>query len=310
MRLDHVNVYIFEDEDGWTIFDTGMEHDLCRTAWQDVLDGPLARRPVRRVIASHFHFDHVGLAGWLVERTGAEFLMADKEYALASTVLGTDPEEIVRNKERSYLRSGLDAETARLVARREATVGRFLSPLPEHHTRLAAGQQLAIGGRQWQVLTGGGHSVEQVMLYGAASQIFLAADQVLPEISPNISVYWSNPDSDPLADFLVSLRDIARSVNDAALVLPGHRTAFLGLHKRIAELEAHHASRCDAILSACNNEALSARQLVRAIFERDFDSDVIGQALGEAMAHVNFLQNRGALVAAERSDGSLAYRAN
>jgi glyoxylase-like metal-dependent hydrolase (beta-lactamase superfamily II) len=176
--------------------------------------------------------------------------------------------------------------------------------LPSGFERLGAGQDLAFGGRDWRVLTGGGHSPEQVMLAGQG--LFFAADQVLARISPNISVVPMMPNDDPLSVYLDSLAVLAKTVPDDVLVLPCHNLPFRGLHARLASLAAHHRQRCDVISLAAKAKALTAAEILTAMFPRPLDPHQYRFAIGETLAHVNHMLGCGRLVA--EGDAVRRYR--
>lgn len=296
-RLDHVNVYLLEDGPGWTVFDTGIGDDLTRAVWQAIL----RERQIARVIVTHFHPDHAGMAGWLCDTTRAPLFMSQTEY-LASLVLHLNPERLQSEPYRSfYLDHGLSPE---VVARLLGVGNRYLSMLtglPRTFRRLIAGEALEIGGRRWEVLTGGGHSPEQVMLHCTEDRILLAADQVLARISPNISVQAMDPQGDPLGIYIRSLRGLKETVAEDALVLPGHNLPFYGLHQRADELLVHHRARCDAIGAACSVKPHTVAELVPIVFGRTIDDPhQMGFAFGETLAHVNYMEREGRL----RLDGT------
>ena len=308
-RLSQVNVYVFEDDGGWTVLDTGVADAPTYAAWEAALDGVLSHRPVKRLICSHFHLDHVGLAGWLHERFSPEFCMSQTEYLLARVFQSDRSDESLDRQGRFFQAGGLGADIARKIMSLRMAGRDLQTPLPRTFERLSHGDALRIGGREWTVLTGAGHSVEQVMLYSKSDRLFLPADQVLPEISPNISVGHMLPNGDPLGDFLTSLGQIRSLVRDDALVLPGHRMPFYGLHRRINELVNHHASRCDAVMEACRAGPCTGVDLVKVIFQRDFELEVVGSAIGEALAHANYLCRQGLLHKDISPDGHYNFRA-
>lgn len=309
-RLNHVNAYILEDDDSWTVFDTGVADAACREVWQGLLRGLLSGRPIKRIIGSHFHFDHVGLVGWFHAQLKPALYMAETEYLLAQ-VFHTDPfDEGLRRQIRFFKSCGLDPVSAEQVGRDRLGIRDLQTALPPTFHRLRAGDNIRIGGREWEVLSGAGHAFEQLMLFSRGDRIFLSADQVLPEISPNISVGVLSPTSDPLGDFLRSLSQIKAVVTDEAFVLPGHRTPFFGLHERIDQLISHHHLRCDAILQSCRDVPFTALELVPVVFQRDIEQSAMAPALGEAVAHANYLQRQGSLKVDRRADGALLYRAS
>jgi len=294
-RLDHVNIYLIENEDGWTTFDTGLGTDACRQAWETALAGPLEGQRLKSVIVSHFHPDHVGLAGWLCEHHEVELTMPRPEY-LHSVLLQFAPadygEEVFRP---FYRRHGLSAEATEIVLSRGHEYLRRTTGVPASYHRIKHGDTLTIGSRDFQVQTGGGHSLEQAMLYRPQEQLFIAADQVIARISPNVSVHPMEPSLDALGIYLASLQAIRNSIAPDVLVLPGHGLPFYGLHERIEELIAHHAARCAEIAAACKDAPLTVAEIVPVLFTRTLDAHQTGFAFGEVLAHVNHMLGRGEL---------------
>src|SRR5262245_40706208 len=270
-RLDHVNVYLLADGDGWAVLDTGLDNEATRAAWEALLAGPLAGRPLTRTLATHYHPDHMGLAGWPCARFELPLLMSQTEY-LVSLAIHLDPGALNAEPYRSFYRShGLDAGTTERLLTGGQRYLRMISGLPRTFRRLIAGELLRIGGRAFEVLTGGGHAPEQVMLFCPAENLFLCADQVLARISPNISVQAMDPEGDPLGIYLRSLAALRRDIPADALVLPGHNLPFVGLRARIDELCAHHEARCRAIEGACRRGPCTAADLVPVVFRRVID---------------------------------------
>ncbi len=299
-RLDHVNIYLVEDPPGYAVIDTGIGDDPTRAAWESLLDGLLPSRPLTRVIATHFHPDHVGLAGWLCDRFAIPLLMSQTEY-LSSLVLHLDPKALVSEPYRGFYRGqGLDVDTTEKLLNQGQGYLRMMTGLPRTFRRLIAGETLQIGARSFQVLSGGGHSPEQVMLYCAADRLLLCADQVLARISPNISVQAMDPEGDPLGIYLRSLADLKRTLPADTLVIPGHNLPFVGLHARLDELAAHHEDRCAAILEACRHKGCTAAELVPVVFRRLIDDPhQMGFAFSEALAHINLMRRQGRLTVAD-----------
>ena len=288
-RLDHVNIYLIEDGPGWAVLDTGLATDACRAAWDAVLAGPLAGRPLTRMIVSHYHPDHVGLAGWLAQRFGLALSMPRPEY-LYSLALQYAPGDLGAETYRSfYRRHGLSSGLTELVLQRGHEYLRRTTGVPTSYHRIQHGDTLDLGGRQFQVLTGGGHALEQAMLYRPAEKLFFAADQVIARISPNVSVHAMEPNLDALGIYLRALRALREAVAPDVLVLPGHGLPFYGLHQRIDELILHHAQRCGAIADSCRARPLSVAEIVPHLFQRALDEHQTGFAFGEVLAHVNHM---------------------
>jgi glyoxylase-like metal-dependent hydrolase (beta-lactamase superfamily II) len=294
-RLDHINVYLIEDGDGWAILDTGIGNHATRAVWDTLVGGPLAGRRLTRLIVTHFHPDHIGLAGWLCERFELPLFTSQTSY-LACLNISLSPGALDAKPYRDfYLRHGLDAATTQRVATQGHNYLKMVSGLPPTFRRLVAGDTLEIGKRRFEVLTGNGHAPEQVMLYCAADNVFLAADQVLAKITPNVSVWAVDPEGDPLGLYVRSLRALKQQIPPDALVLPGHQLPFIGLHERSDELIAHHEARCAAILAACRAAPRSAAELVPVLFRIDLDPHQMSFAFSEVQAHVNFMLGRGEL---------------
>ncbi|HZT46809.1 MAG TPA: MBL fold metallo-hydrolase [Hyphomicrobiaceae bacterium] len=301
-RLDHINVYLIDDGSGWAVIDTGIGNDATKAVWSALVGGPLAGRPLTRLIVTHFHPDHIGLAGWLCERFELPLLTSQTSY-LSCANISLSPGALDAKPYRDfYLRHGLDAATTQRVATQGHGYLKMVSGLPPTFLRLVAGDTLEIGGRTFDVLTGNGHAPEQVMLYCRDDKIFLAADQVLAKITPNISVWAVDPQGDPLGLYMRSLNELRTRIAADALVLPGHQLPFLGLHTRSNELIAHHEARCAAIAAACRTAPRSAAELVPVLFSRELDPHQMSFAFSEVQAHVNFMLRRGELAWLEGSD--------
>lgn len=310
IRLNHINIYLFEDEDGWTVFDTGMDSEGCRAGWRKALTGILSKRPITRIICSHFHLDHVGLAGWLYDQFAPTFCMTKKDHQRARVLISDVNRKSIKAEARFFEEHGLPRETSEAAVLIRMERRAIQSQVPSKVTLLKSGMAIRLAGREWKVLTGAGHSLEQIMLFSPADNIFVAADQVLPEITPNISVEPWLPDADPLGDFLTSLEGLRSEVPNDAFVLPGHRRPFIGLHDRIDYLQEHHAVRCQTVVDACRIEPTNTFDLIPVLFGRSLDSEVILTALGEAIAHTSYLCKSGRLERQKKGDGRYYYSVN
>ena len=307
-RLDHVNIYLIENEGGWTAVDTGLGTDECKQAWEAALAGPLRGQGLKSLVVSHYHPDHVGLAGWLCERHDLEMTMPRPEY-LHTLLLQFAPADYGEDVYRPfYQRHGLSAEATEVVLSRGHEYLRRTTGVPASYHRIKHNDTLAIGERKFQVLTGGGHSLEQAMLYRPSERIFLAADQVIARISPNVSVHPMEASLNALGIYLASLRAIKASVAPDVLVLPGHGLPFYGLHERVEELVAHHALRCGEIAASCKDAPLTVAEIVPFLFTRALDAHQTGFAFGEVLAHVNHMLVRGELRQETDAAGVDRYR--
>jgi glyoxylase-like metal-dependent hydrolase (beta-lactamase superfamily II) len=294
-RLNHVNIFLIEDGDGWAVVDTGIADDATRELWRAILAGPLAGKRLTRLIVTHHHPDHIGLAGWLCAEHDMPLLTSQTSF-LACNNISLSPNALGADQYRDFYRShGMDDTTAAIVSTQGNNYLRMVAPLPLTFFRLVAGDTLKIGDRSFSIHSGDGHSPEQIMLYCAQDRLFLGADQVLARITPNISVWPVEPDGDPLGLYLRSLRSISATIPHDVLVLPGHELPFFGLHERAAQIIAHHEERCERIMEACRQKPHSVADLVPVLFTRALDPHQTSFAFSETHAHVNRLIHAGDL---------------
>ena len=302
--LDHINLWLLEDGPGWTIVDTGYATTKTKELWERIFADRLGRLPVTRVIVTHYHPDHIGLADWLTRRWQVPLWVTEKEWLFAR-VMSRGADDFEPLSRAFARRAGLDEAESEIFGQRENTYRRGVPSVPASFQRLRDGMTIDIGGREWRVIVGEGHAPELACFYCPEAGILISGDQVLPKISPNVSVQAHEPDDDPLVRYLASLARLREKVPADALVLPSHNLPFLGLHARIASLAAHHRARCDEVLAACG-EPKAAVQLLPLLFRRALDRHQLGFALGEALAHLNHLMYQGGL-ARELDEGGV-YR--
>jgi glyoxylase-like metal-dependent hydrolase (beta-lactamase superfamily II) len=299
--LDHINLWLLEDGSGWTIVDTGIATAHTKELWERIFAERLGGLPVNRVIVTHYHPDHIGLADWLTQRWQVPLWITEKEW-LSARVMSLGAGDFALLRREFARRAGLDETASELFGERETSYRRGVPSVPASFRRLADGMTIEIGGREWQVIVGEGHAPELACLYCAHTNVLISGDQVLPRISPNISVHPHEPDGDPLALYLTSLGKLREAVPAETLVLPSHNLPFLGLHLRIDTLADHHRARCDDVITACEIPK-SAMEVVSLLFRRALDRHQMGFALGEALAHLNFLMYQGALDRVLGEDG-------
>jgi glyoxylase-like metal-dependent hydrolase (beta-lactamase superfamily II) len=300
-----VNVYLIEDHGGWAALDTGLGTETTKAAWDAAFAGPLHGQRLTRVICTHYHPDHMGLVGWLTQRFSCPLSITRTEF-LTTKVLETSA--FAANPQ-FYLQRGMTAEWSSEVSADGHGYLRLVTGLPLDFDRLVAGQTLRIGGRVFEVFSGGGHSPEQAMLYCAAEKLFFSADQVLTKISPNISVQAMEPKANPLGEYLLSLSEIRKEIPDEVLVLPGHHVPFHGLHRRVGELLDHHELRCGLIADSATVAPRTAAELLPVLFRRQMDAHQTGFAFSETVAHINYMVARGDLTQSLDPDGVLRVRA-
>jgi glyoxylase-like metal-dependent hydrolase (beta-lactamase superfamily II) len=303
--LDHVNVWIADEGDGWTVIDTGVGNEATRQLWESLLDGLLAGRPISRVIATHFHPDHLGQVGWLCERVGAPLVMTRTEWLMARSLALDDTSGFAAAGERLDRLAGLEEEWVRQRVQRGNLYRRGVSEPPPSFERVRAGDRLTLAGSEWRVLVGEGHAPEQITLYSAERNVLIAADQVLPRISPVIGVWAQIPDANPLEDFLRSLRQYHELPGDC-FVLPSHGRPFRGLPFRLAQLVEHHQERLQRVIELCSEPSTAAR-VMRGLFARELTLQDIGFAQAETLAHLNLLVHRAELGRWVAPDGAWRF---
>jgi len=305
--LDHINLYLIEDGDGWVIVDTGVDTAQVRGLWERHFDGVMRGRAVTKVIVTHLHPDHVGLAGWLCRRFGVELWMSRTDYLMCRMLVpdtGTPaPEEGVQ----FYREAGFNDAQLETYKRRFGGFGRDVSPLPQSFRRLVGGQTLDIGGRTWQAVVGRGHAPEHICLWCPEAGVLLSGDQVLPRISSNISVHPTEPQADPLADWLESCARIRDQLPEDTLVAPAHNEPFYGLRVRLQMLIDDHEEGLGK-LAAMLDAPKRANEVFGALFRRPITDDLVHMATGESLAHLNCLIGRGMARRFIGGDGVARYQ--
>ncbi len=308
MRPDHVNVYALDDGDGWTIVDTGLDTPRLRAIWAALLAGPLGGRPVRRVIVTHHHPDHVGLAGWFQTAHGAELWTTRTAWLLAR-MLRLDEQPRPTPETMAYWR-GAGMAPAILAERAETRPFNYsdaVSEMPLGFTRVAQGEEIVVGGRRWRVEIGNGHAPEHATFWGEDHDLVLAGDQILPGITPNLGVYATEPEADTVGDWLGSCRRLAGLAEERHCVLPGHRSPFTGLPARLAELIAHQEEALERLRAALARPR-SAAGCFEALYGRRIGPAEYGLALVEAVGHLNHLLGRGEVTRRRDADGVWIWR--
>jgi len=306
-RLNHINIYLIADGQGWAVVDTGFGDKDSIAAWTRLFEGPLKGTPITQVIVTHAHPDHIGLAGWLVERFACPLKISRVEYLWSIYIQSRYAQDWHEAQRRFFRRHGSEEGLSDQLMTRGQEYLRGVSELPTLYHHLANGEDIVCGSHRLRIMSGGGHSFDQVMLYCADEKLLFSGDQVLSRISPNVSVWQLEPDQNALKDFLTSLGELSATLPDDTLVLPSHGVPFFGLKTRITQLVDHHEARCVMIHEACRNTARSCAELVPVVFnQHDLDAHETGFATGELIAHVNHMLAQGRLGAIE-TDGVVRF---
>jgi glyoxylase-like metal-dependent hydrolase (beta-lactamase superfamily II) len=311
--LNHINLWLLRDEvdgvQGWSIVDTCVHREEAKAHWEALFASELEGLPVLRVIATHMHPDHIGLAHWLCRRWNAPFYISATDFMVATVLCASLEASSGERTVQFYAQHGLnDAETARKLRERKPYFTTLVPSVPAQYHRLLDGGTLQIGAHRWTCISGYGHAPEHIALYCAELGVLIGGDMMLPRISTNVSVYEQEPEADALTLFLASIdRFLALPAN--TLVLPSHGKPFTGLHIRIQQLHDHHSERLAEVMQACTNKPCSAADVLPVLFKRPLDFHQITFALGEAVAHLHALWHGGKLKRQMDTDGVYRFLA-
>jgi glyoxylase-like metal-dependent hydrolase (beta-lactamase superfamily II) len=302
MQLNHINLWLLEDGDCWTIVDTGIRDETTADAWKQLFAGPMGGRPVKRVIVTHLHPDHVGLAGWLVRRFGIELWMTRTDYLMCRNLVADTGEEAPEEGVRFYRAAGFPDDALEAYKTRFGGFGRGVYRLPNSYRRIQEGERIVVGERNWEVVVGRGHAPEHACLWCREANLFISGDQILPRISSNVSLFPTEPEANPLQDWLDSCGKLKALLPPDILVLPSHNEPFRGVKLRLQELIDGHETGMDKLKALCA-EPKRAVDCFPALFRSRITSGNYLMATGESLAHLNCLRARGHLVRTADSNG-------
>ena len=321
--LNHINLWAIADQDeqgpGWTVVDTGVKSPQALSVWQQLLaaSGPLATfgqgaqgARITRVLCTHMHPDHVGMSGWLTRKFGCRLWMTRLEYLTCRTLAADTGREAPDDAIRFYRECGWPEDALDQYRARFGGFGKYLHALPDSFQRLSDGDELRIGAHDWRVVVGRGHSPEHACLVSHSLGLMISGDQVLPRISSNVSVFPTEPDADPLADWIDSIHRLRAELSDELLVLPSHGEAFRGLHARLDRLAGGHNRGLTRLRRSLAEGPKRAIDVFGALFARSIDNqgELLGMATGESVAHLNHLQALGEASSSLDADGVRWYR--
>ena len=307
MALSHINVWALADTDCWTLIDTGMGTGTTLESWQRAFAGVLKGAPVGRVICTHMHPDHIGMAGWLTRHFDCRLWMTRLEYVTCRMLTADTGREAPPEGLRFYRRAGWDEQALEDYRGRFGSFGKHIHALPQSFCRVSDGEEIRIGGRTWRAVIGRGHSPEHLCLHCPELGLLISGDQVLPRITSNVSVFPTEPDADPLTDWLDSIAELTRRVPADVLVLPAHNEPFRGLHARLEQLATGHEQTLERLRDALRDPK-RAIDLFDILFRRRVSLGLLTLATGEALAHLNCLMGRGQARCETDANGIAWYR--
>ena len=289
--LDHINLWLIDDKDGWTLVDTGISSEQTREDWESIFDDHLDGKPISRVIVTHLHPDHIGLAGWITRKFNCQLWMSRTDYLLCRNLVSDTGREAPVEAKTFYRAAGFSDRSLDAYLQRFGRFGTSVSHIPDAYRRLKDGECIPIGAHEWQVVIGRGHAPEHVCLYCKELKVLISGDQVLPRISSNVSIFPTEPDADPLSEWLDSCAYLADTLPDDVLVLPAHNEPFFGLHRRMHQLIEEHETNLDA-LEGLLKEPKRSVDVFSALFKSEITRDTYFMATGESLAHLNCLLSR------------------
>jgi len=306
--LDHINLWLLAEHDGWTVVDCGYGDATTRALWETHFARTLGGRPIKRIIATHFHPDHLGNARWLMERFDCPVVMTGAEFLLAHAVLEQRTPYAHADLCALFAAHGMAPDLVAALAARGSTYHRGVPEIPDRYECMLHGDDLIAGGASWRVICGHGHSPDHASLHSAARGLLISGDMLLPRISTNVSTSTAEPEGDPLARFLDSIAATAMLPQET-LVLPSHGLPFRGIALRVGQLQAHHADRLAELEHAVAAAAapVSASEVLPVLFRRELDLQQRFFAMGEAIAHLNHLWHRNRIRRTVAADGAIRF---
>ncbi len=305
--LDHINLYFLRDGDEFVVVDTGLGWHTAMDIWRQIFKDNMNGARVNRVICTHLHPDHAGLAGWMCRKFGAPLLMTMGEYFLCRLMAADTGNPAPAEGVVFYKRAGFTDAQIELYKSKFGGFGKAISPLPDGYQRIRDGEDIEINRQAWRVIVGSGHSPEHACLYSSALDILISGDQLLPNISSNISVWPTEPEGNPLEDWIRSCHKLKSTVPKNTLVLPAHGIPFRGAHYRLSKLIKHHELALERLHKYCLEPKLST-EVYPVLFRRSINDGNRSMAVGESIAHLNCLRARGLMTRSLNQAGQYLYR--
>jgi glyoxylase-like metal-dependent hydrolase (beta-lactamase superfamily II) len=305
--LRWINLWLIEDGVGWTLVDTGIQSDETREHWARIFAATLKGKPITRVICTHMHPDHLGLAGWMTRKFQCPLWITRLEYLMCRHLVADTGREAPEDGVRFYREAGWSESDLDSYRVHFGGFGKAIHALPDSYRRIVDGEEIVIGGRLWRVIVGSGHSPEHACLHQPDLNVLISGDQLLPRISSNVSVFPTEPAADPLSEWLASCAKLKAATPEDVLVLPAHNEPFRGAHLRLDNLIADHERGLERLEGLLEQAPRRAIDVFGALFSRTIGPDLLSMATGESLAHLNCLLARGRATRRVSSEGIAWY---
>lgn len=290
MALNHINLYLIDEGDAWTLLDTGMKTEETQAIWHQLFAQFFNDKPLKQVVVTHMHPDHVGLAGWLCEYWRCPMYMTQIDYFAVRAYTANNI--VTWQSEAFYRCCGLGDDYIEFMHKR-SSFSQIVSPMPGAFKQLKDNQLIMLGKRQWRIIVGGGHSFAHASFYNEEEGLLLAGDQIIARISSNVGVTATEPDASPLHDWYQSLERL-KTLSPNTLVMPAHNKPFYGMHERADEIMQHHEHQLNVVLHECQTPKRVV-DLLKPMFGRDIGFYEMSLAIGEAKAHLHMLLDRNSM---------------
>lgn len=291
--LDHINTWLVEGQSGSVIIDTGIHDETTQNNWRTILATKKLSSNIEKIVVTHFHPDHIGNASWLSGEMRASVWMTHSEFITAHALIARVKNQTTESVGELFRQHGLPETQIDSVSAKGDHYEKLVPSIPESFRRIRDNDELDLGGTTWTAMIGTGHSPEHLSLFNPQQNLLISGDMLLPKITTNVAVWPHSPDGNPLEEFLLSIRRYL-SLPESTLVLPSHGLPFVGIKSRVKELLAHHEDRLGKVLSSCK-EPKTAFDILPTLFDRKLDAYQMFFAMGEAIAHLNYLMWEGKL---------------
>ena len=296
MSLDHINLWLLKDSDQWIIVDTGLDSKESREAWERVFDEFMEPASIKYIVVTHYHPDHIGMAAWLHQRCKKPVHISRGEFSWYRRIIDRDASDFEQTFRRFAREVGLTEKAVETYLPMFAVENKAPGERLEKQmvSFMSEGDFFTIGGKEWSIVGGNGHSPEHCCLYCPELKVMISGDQLLPRISSNISVTTMNEFDDPLADWLQSCDKLKQLIPNETLILPAHQEPFYGAKVRAEQLIDMHKQQLQLLRDSTKQE-LDTIDATRILFNRELNAFERFMAISETLSHLNYLITQGDL---------------